>query len=173
MKKYAILIFLAGTILMVYIMNRTGASLKTPATPLGILNLEFAYDTVKTTVVMNAWAPASHIDNIAVAKLNTWVDFLFLFFYSFFLFFTCNKIAQAFPGPVEKAGRLISKAALLAGFFDILENTGMLLTLNGYRSAIIAYFTTVFSVLKFGLVIIAVLYVLLGLLLWVYHKFKD
>src|SRR6187399_2153503 len=103
MKKYAIPIFLAGTLLMIYIMSRTGASLKTPATPLGILNLEFAYDTAKTSVVMNAWAPSNNIDNIAAAKLNTWVDFLFIFFYSFFLFFACTKIAETFRGQFAKA----------------------------------------------------------------------
>jgi len=173
MRKYAIPIFLVGSVLMAYVMTRTGATLKTASTPHGILNLEFAYDTAKTSAVMNAWAPAKNTDNIAAAKLNTWLDFIFLFFYSFLLFFSCKKIAQTFPGTVEKAGNLFAKGALFAGLFDVLENAGMLLTLYNLTSGIIAFLTTFFSVMKWALATTAVLYVLTGVLLWAYQKFKD
>lgn len=164
MKKLLLPLFFAGTIIMIVVMAKTGAALKTDFTPHGILDLEFAYDTAKTAVVVNAWAPADGLDNIAAAKTNTYFDFLFLFFYSIFLFLACRKIAQNIKGPVAKAGNAIATGGLLAGLLDILENLGMLITLGGHVSGTIAFLTTFFAVVKWALAIIAVLYVLTGLL---------
>jgi hypothetical protein len=155
---------------MIYVMMTTGAALKTAATPLGILDLEFAYNEIKAVAVVNAWASAG---SIAAAKINTWWDFVFLFFYSFFLFFACKKIAANLKGMVSKAGNMIANASLLAGFFDILENSGMLYTLNGSISDSVAFLTAFFSVVKWILVIIAVLYVLTGTLVLGYRKFMT
>lgn len=169
MKKLLLPFFLIGSIAMMVVMAKTGASLKTTATPLGILDLEFAYTTAKTASVLKAWTP----DNIAPAKVNTYFDFLFLFFYSFFLFFACKKISENYTGPVAKAGNFISKGALLAGFLDVLENAGMLISLNGHDSSSVAFGTTFFSVIKWVLAIIAVLCLLTGLLNLAFRKLKS
>ena len=170
MKKYTIPFFLLGSVVMIYVMAKTGAPLKTPATLYGILDLEFAYNAEKTTVVINAWAS---LDNIVAAKLNTWLDFLFLFFYSLFLFFACKKIAGTFHGMVAKSGQLIAKGALVAGFLDILENIGMLIALNGHISGSIAFCTTFVSVIKWVLAIMALLYVLTGVITLGYRIIKN
>ncbi len=170
MKKYTIPFFLLGSLVMIYVMAKTGTPLKTPETPLGILDLEFAYSSAKTNTIIEAWTGS---DNIAVAKLNTWLDFLFLFFYSFFLFFACKKIAGTFHGTVTKAGQLIAKGALVAGFLDILENIGMLIALNGHISGSIAFCTTFVSVIKWALAIMALLYVLTGIITLGYRKIKN
>lgn len=155
---------------MMMVMANTGASLKTDAAPLGILNLEFAYHTSKTTPILESWAPSGSGDNIAAAKTNTYWDFLFLFFYTGLLFLACNKIAGKLNGILSNAGILIAKGALLAGVLDILENAGMLLTLNNQGSSTIAFLTTFFSVIKWGLAILAVLYVLTGLLALAFRR---
>ncbi|MEO7306555.1 MAG: hypothetical protein ABIR78_11180 [Ferruginibacter sp.] len=172
MKKFFLPFLFIGSIVMIVVMAKTGTTLKTPATPMGILDLEFAYNAKKTTHILNAWAPGGGTDNIAAAKINTYWDFLFLFFYAGFLFLACKKIASAINGPVAKAGNLIAKAALLAGVLDILENAGMLLTLNGQGSNTVSFCTTCASVIKWGLAIIAVLYVLTGLLVLLYRRIK-
>lgn len=159
MKKYALLILLIGTCIMIVVMTKTGASLKTATTPKGILDLEFAYNTSKTTIVLNAWAPNSNIDNTGAAKLNTYLDFIFLFFYSLFLFFTCDKIARITK---NKTGSLIANGALYAGLLDVIENAGMLMTLSDGGSGTTAFITTFSSVIKWALAIAAVLYVLVG-----------
>ena len=84
----------------------------------------------------------------------------------------CKKIAANIKGPVAKAGSIIAKSALLAGFLDIIENAGMLLTLNNNGSSAIAFCTTFISIIKWGLAIIAVLYVLTGLLVLAYRRIK-
>lgn len=162
MKKYFLLFFLIGSLAMTVVMTKTGEPLKTPATPHGILDLEFAYNTAKTNTVINTWASINSVDTIAAAKWNTWLDFVFLFFYAIFLNLASNRLSVSFGGAFGKAGRFIAKGALFAGLLDIIENFGMLLTLSGYGSGPVAFFTSLSSVIKWALALIAVLYVLTG-----------
>jgi hypothetical protein len=158
MKKYVLPVLFIGTMLMIVVMTKTGATLKTAATPNGILNLEFAYNTAKTNTVVNTWMPNNNIDT---AKNNTYYDFIFLLFYSLFLFLTGKKIAAI---KNSKAGLLIAKGALAAGVLDIFENTGMLYTLSGNTSESVALFTTIFSVIKWLLALTAAVYCITGLI---------
>ena len=161
LKNRRLIILLAGTLLMTAVMTIHGASLKTPGTPKGILNLEFAYNTAQASSVLNAWAATSATNNIIQAKMNTWLDFIYLFFYSLFFFHACKILANSFSGSIQITGSLMAKAALIAGMLDILENTGMLLTLNGHLSQYITLLTFIFSISKWILVIAAILYVAL------------
>jgi hypothetical protein len=170
MKKLLLPFFLIGSMAMIVVMTKTGAILKTPEVPMGILNLEFAYNTAKTTPIINSWASINHADVITAAKNNTYWDFLFLFFYAGFLFLACKKIAAKTTGSFSRAGKLIAKGALWAGFLDIIENAGMLLTLSNQGSSTIAFCTTFVSVIKWALAIIAVLYMLTGLLALAFRK---
>ncbi|MBL0146890.1 MAG: hypothetical protein IPP48_15395 [Chitinophagaceae bacterium] len=167
MKKLTIPVLFIGTLVMITVMAKTGASLKTSTTPKGILNLEFAYDTVKTNTILNAWAATPAVNNIEAAKNNTYYDFLFLSFYALFLFFICKKIAQLNH---SKIGLLIANGALAAGVLDIAENLGMLATLSNHSSNTIALFTTFFAAVKWVLAIIAVLYVLVGVVSLIMQK---
>jgi hypothetical protein len=170
MKKLLLPFFLVGTIAMMVVMAKTGAILKTPAAPMGILDLEFAHNTAKTTPIINSWASINNADVITAAKNNTYWDFVFLFFYAGFLFLACKKIAVKTNGGFSRAGRLIAKGALWAGFLDIIENTGMLLTISSNGSNTIALCTTIISIIKWALAIIAVLYMLTGLLALAFRK---
>jgi predicted metal-binding membrane protein len=158
MRKYVLPVLFIGTMLMIVVMTKTGATLKTPATPHGILNLEFAHNTAKTTAVVNTWAPNN---NIGAAKNNTYYDFIFLLFYSVFLFLLVKKIAQI---KNSKAALLIAKGALVAGVLDVFENAGMLYTLSGNASESIALLTTIFSVIKWILALTAAVYGVVGLI---------
>ena len=174
-KKINWLFLVAGTFIMMYIMSSTGRTLKTPATPLGILNLEFAYNNVKAQDVIHAWTPSasSRLDNIKVAIKNTWLDFIFLFFYSLFLFFACKTLSESFTGFVNKLGRFLAMGALNAGLLDIAENAGMLTTLNGFSTNSIAMFTTICSVIKWGLALSALLYVIFTGPFFIYKNIKK
>ncbi len=163
MKKIRLLLLLAGTIAMMLIVQQTGKELKTPVTPKGILNLEFAYDTIKTRAITMAWSPinAQGQDLITVAKKNTWYDFGFLFFYSLFLYCLCYMLAKQLPRS-KRIGRLLGRGAILAGVLDTLENTGMLITLDSTHENSIATATTFFAAVKWMLALLAVLYVLIA-----------
>jgi hypothetical protein len=173
MKKYAIPFFLLGSLVMIYVMAKTGAPLKTPATPNGILNLEFAYNTTRTDIVTGAWSVTDPVDLIAAAKFNTGLDFIFIFFYSIFLFLASKKMSKLFGGGFGKSGKIIARGALLAGFLDVLENTGMLITLSGHGSGTISFMTSTCSIIKWILAIMAVLYVLTGTVALLRRRLKN
>jgi hypothetical protein len=174
MKKINWLFLVAGTFIMLYVMASTGESLTTPATPLGILHLEFAYNSSIAHEVMEAWTPTAinPVDNINVAIKNTWLDFIFLFFYSLFLFYACKSISESFTGFINKLGRLLAMGALNAGMLDIVENAGMLITLNGFFSDSISLLTAICSGIKWILALGALIYVLLVGPFFISRKFR-
>ncbi|CAN5728937.1 hypothetical protein BH11BAC4_BH11BAC4_13050 [soil metagenome] len=169
------LFIIAGTFIMIYVMTSTGRTLKTPATPLGIVDLEFAYNTTKTDKVIKTWSITgdANVDNIKVAIKNTWLDFIFLFFYALFLFYSCKSIAESFNGFLQMLGKILAIGALNAGLLDIAENAGMLFTLNGFSSDSIAFFTTLCSVIKWLLALLALAYILLFGPLFLIRKLKK
>lgn len=162
MNKIILLVFLIGTLVMMIVMSRTGAPLKTSATPNGILNLEFACDTNKVNAIITAWSSTPGVDNVDAAKKNTYLDFIFIFFYTLFLYLASIKLNKLFGGKFGKAGKWIGLGALLAGGLDVLENAGMLVSLSGHTSNPVALFTVICAVIKWALAGIAVLYVMTG-----------
>ena len=97
-KKIRRLFLFAGTLVMKVVIAKTGAPLKTPSTPEGILDLEFAYHKAAASVVVNSWAGTGGFNIIRAAKVNIWLDFIFLFFYALLLYYSCNAIASSFDG---------------------------------------------------------------------------
>jgi hypothetical protein len=81
-------------LVMIIVMAKTGAVLKTPEASMGILNLEFAYNTSKITPILFSWESINSVDIITAAKNNTYWDFVFLLFYALFLLYSCKKIAK-------------------------------------------------------------------------------
>ncbi len=161
MRKYFFPIVAVGSLVMVILMSKTSATLKTPATPLGILNLEFAYNAAKAGTVLNAWQPNERIDNIEIAKFNTWLDFIFLFFYSLFLYKASKMLSGTYKGTLQKTGLLLANGAILASLLDIMENAGMLFTLQGNINNTILLLTTAVSIIKWILALAAVAYLLI------------
>ncbi len=163
---------LAGTLAMIVLMAINGSSLKTPATPNGIIDLEFAYNASKASTVIKAWEGIGPVDNRFIAIMNTWLDFIFLVFYSLFLYQACKLLSGFFDGFLLNTGNFLAKGSLAAGVLDILENTGMLISLYGHISNGVALLTTVFSIIKWTLALAALMYILFTGSLLLYHKLK-
>lgn len=157
MKFLIALVLLACTIFSFMLLRPTGKKLYTPETRLGILNLEFAYDTDHTSKILHAWQAD---EKIKIAKENTYLDFVFLVFYSIFLFYTCKYLSKKITGNMRNFGLLLSKGSLIAGGLDIIENSGMLLTLSGNQSGFIPLATAICATIKWLIALLAILYVL-------------
>ena len=158
MIKILIAVLLLTCSIFVFMQMRpTGKKLRTDQTKIGILNLEFAYNTYYTTKVLNAWKPDEKID---AAKTNTYIDFGFLFFYSLFLFYSCKNLSKNFSGSINKIGKALSITALIAGGLDVIENLGMLITLGGNQSSTISMLTAICASIKWLFAILAILYVI-------------
>lgn len=162
MRKYFFLFIFIGTLLMIVVMQHTGASLKTVTTPYGILDIEFANTVSRANEVIDSWEKTGNPDNIQVAKLNTELDFIFLLFYSIFLSMSCRSVAVLYTGIAGTLGLIASFGAIAAGVLDILENAGILLMLHGHIYPWVTLLTFAVSVTKWVLALMAVLYLVIG-----------
>ncbi|MEO6404860.1 MAG: hypothetical protein ABIY51_03965 [Ferruginibacter sp.] len=139
------------SLVMVFVMNESGKPLKTPITPLGIINLEVAANINRVTEVQHTWKDAYLIKT---AITNTCYDFAFLVCYASLFYFCCRQVAKQFSiySIKGKLSTLFSYSAILAGIMDLFENTGMLLSLNGHISNAVTMFTFTASLIKWILV---------------------
>ena len=151
-----------GTIVMIVVLQQQGKGLRTAHTPLAIVSLELANTEEDAQEVLTAWKPTTSINLIKTAQINIRLDFIFIFFYSLFLFTACRKIRYHSQKWQKKAGKNFAYGALIAGGFDVFENIIMLDTLNGDYGFFSTLFTFICVVIKFILIAFAILYILLG-----------
>lgn len=173
MNKMRFLLLICGTVLMMVVMAKTGSSLKSTEAPHGILNLELANTKLATSKIINQWKQITSTDVVYNAKLNTWLDFIFIFFYSFFLFYCCRFLTVNSTGWLNNIGHRITRASLIAGLFDIFENTGMFISLNGHVSDANSIFTAVCASSKWLIVIFAVSYIVIVGAILLYQKTRK
>jgi hypothetical protein len=154
MKNLILIFFSIGLIFMLFMMMKTGGILKTPQTPTGILNIEFAHDTADMKRILRAWAAVKSEGKTVVeaAKTNTYWDFAFIFFYAGFFFYGNTILSQKFRGRFIKICEWASVAALFAGLFDCCENGLILTSLSGKHTPMIVSLTKLFAILKFTLI---------------------
>jgi hypothetical protein len=166
-------ILLAGTLLSILIMSYTGRPLKQSNSGFkSILSLEFANTAAKAEAIINSWQAESFHGKTLLehARINTYWDFMFIFFYSTTLFFAHREL----PKPGNKSLQILftwlGVTAIAAGVLDIIENTGMLRSMNRVITDQNAGMTAGCARLKFILVSISII----GLLIrWLLHKISP
>jgi hypothetical protein len=165
-SKTGWIILIAGTFCMMVIMAITGRPMKHPATPFGIVNLELASNATDVQNILNAWDNdiSQHRDVLVDARKNTWLDFIFIIFYSLLFYCLCKNISGYFKknSILQKSGKVFSMAALVAGALDYGENIGMLTSLNGHITDGISLFTATCSTIKWILIISILLFLVVG-----------
>jgi hypothetical protein len=154
MKNFIIIFFSIGLVVTLAIMLKTGSVLKTPYTPTGILNMEFAKDTGDVKRILIGWSRVTGEGktNIEAARINTYWDFVFIFFYAGFFFYGNTLLSEKFRGNFIKICEYASVAALFAGILDCLENGCMLMSLSGKSTNNIVALTKIFAIGKFSLI---------------------
>ncbi len=177
LKKSTFYFLLAGTIIMMFLMLLTGRDLKTTATPLGIIDLELASTKTAVQNILNVWDNQVLEGNklITKARVNTFLDFIFLLFYSLFLFTCCKTLASSLSH--KKTWQTIlhrcAAMAILSGLLDIVENTGMLLSLSHYSSSTIAPITAIAAYLKWALVVATLLLIITAFMVKIMERKKQ
>lgn len=147
---------------MIGVMKWQGSYLITPASPNGILDVEFAKSSERF----------SHLQlflDTGQLRTNLYLDFIFIAAYTWFLFAASNYFAET---KGQRAGVFFSSVALSAGMFDVLENVLLLMILNGRFSPSISLIIYYIALLKFMLVAAVILYLLVAALL-VFRKTKT
>lgn len=157
MKKNLSISALAA-ILMVVVMQWQGHVLKSTSSKLGIVNLEFADTTARLHELLAHW-------DLAVVKINIWIDFLFIVTYVSFFAIACVYAAMKWPdgSGLQQAGMVLARLAFAAGVFDIAENLLMLQSVGGNYTDTSLVLTWYCAAIKFLLVAVILLYLLLSL----------
>lgn len=106
-------------------------------------------DAVK---IIDAWK-LQHA--VGAARRAIYVDFAFLVTYGVLFAAAGSLLGRGFD--TETVGALITYIGFVAPLFDVLENIGMLLMLNGHVGTPVWAATTISSAVKWALLFIAVI----------------
>ena len=142
-------------------LRRLDASLRTPASPAGIVSFEFAGSRERADRMLDAWGEAGR----RMAGQSLWLDFLFLAGYAPGLALLCAAAAdRARSAHAARAalGDALSWGQLAAGGLDALENLALLRVVGGDPGEVWPALAAAFAGPKFALVGAAFAY-----LIWV------
>lgn len=131
-----------------------------------ILAFEFAGSRARAAQIMAEWGSKGR----SAARLSLLLDYGYMLSYG--LFFALAGFAvrdSARAGGWRRlaaVGAVVPFFALAAACFDASENVALLLTLVGHGGSFAPQFAAVCSAIKFTLIVIAIIYALCGLVLW-------
>lgn len=157
LMKTRLIIFGSLAALFFFILRVQGANLITDATPLGIINLEFASTAEELNAVLFGWSNAD-------VKANIYIDFVFIPFYVLFFSTAALACSKAWKSiSMQHAGKSLSKAAYVAGALDLVENKFMLDSFAGSFSDFTLMLTNWCAGAKFLLLLVVILYIVISL----------
>ena len=132
-------------------LRRLDASLRTPASPAGIVSFEFAASRERADQMLEAWGETGR----RIARQSLWLDFLFLASYAPGLALLCAATADRARGEHATRAALgdpLAWGQLAAGGLDALENLALLRVVGGAPGEAWPALAAAFAGLKFALV---------------------
>jgi hypothetical protein len=171
-KKSNVFFIILFIILLIFIvvMRYLDNFLITENAPNGIISFELAKESNVVLEIIKSWNTTAKF----AAGLSVGIDFLFLIVYATFLTLLFLRINKKL---LEKTGKNLSWFILflpfIAAFFDILENIAMINLLLGniqLKWSLTAYYA---AIIKFGLLLIAIAYIIVGGVLLVLERQKN
>lgn len=146
-----------ASVWMIIVLRWQGRSLKTPASPGSIIDLEFADTPLRLQELLAVW-------NISAVKGNIWLDFLFIVCYVLFLSIASEICAMKWREEImRQIGFTLARIAYMAGMLDIAENLLMLQSIAGNFTPTSLQLTYYCAAVKFILVAVILLYLLVSL----------
>ncbi len=154
-KNRFTIILLVLLLISIGVMRYLDHFLITEISPNGIVSFELAKELSKSIEIINTWNATAK----TAAGLSMGFDFLFLLIYASFITWLVYLINDRL---FIKSKNILILLPFIAAFFDILENMALIKLLLGnlqQKWSSLAYY---FAVIKFGLLIVAISYVLVG-----------
>lgn len=162
--------FFAGSLFFLLLLQLQGRQLITPASPSGILSLEFSYQSTHTHSIATAWKNSLR----GAFRINMLLDFLLIPFYGLFLYSTCGYFSVHYQsGRGQRFGVLLAFGSLLAMVFDVVENMLMGFSIHIAATSFTSMLTTAMAVTKFLLIGLALLYIVFSAVLMLFRKKKK
>ena len=156
------LVLLILTLVLSQVLGQLGQSLQTVAAPAGIVSFELARTVAVADQILSSW-PSGAREN---AFLLQGLDFLYLFIYPFWFSLSAVLLGTKLPAAWQRAANLVAWVVLLAGPLDAIENIALFQVLKHGPAATPALVAWLCASLKFGLLGLAVLFLLAGLAVW-------
>ena len=164
-RRSLFLILLAGTLLIMLVMNSVGGPLNTQAAPYGIVSFEFAATQEKAQAMIASWGAEGRVR----AAFIQGMDFLFPLAYASAISLGCVMAGSVLAGrkwPLAAAGSRLAWGIWLAAGLDYIENIVLTAILLGAGADGWAMVAAVCAAVKFGLIFFGMAYALYG---WVIH----
>ena len=137
----------------------------------GILDYEFAWNTDKVISIFLTWG-ANGLNSQIIA---IYWDFLFIIGYGSLAFSLIILVFQRSNEEIQTIGKYVTITPFLTGIFDIIENV-LLLTMATNFSSINdsnALLASLSASLKFGLLIVGIIYFIGALIHVLFNKIKK
>jgi hypothetical protein len=145
---------------------------RTISTPeYGIIAYEFAWSVEKVNTIFAAWGPSG----ILAQRIAILWDFPYIIGYSLLIAGCILLVARLNEGNMQTIGLYFTLIPFIAGILDAIENTFLLIMID-YSSNIVSAYPIIAAIaagLKFGLLIIGILYFLVGLIWGIIGKLKK
>ena len=129
-----------------------------PAKPT-IVDFEFAGNVTTATDIITAWTPQERIH----AGFSLGFDYLYMPIYSTTIALACVWAATVLrSGAGKSIGRALAWGLWLAAIFDAIENLALIGNLSGSPIDPLPALAAVCAALKFGLILLGLLYILVA-----------
>jgi hypothetical protein len=162
-RKPLFFAFLALTLVIFGIFRGLDAPLRTEAAPNGIVSFELAGDAGTAADILASWDARAQL----FAAFGLGLDYLFMPAYALALSLGILLAAGRHPGMFERIGAWLGWGALAAAIFDALENFSLWQVMQGDLQALWPRLAAICATVKFGLLILGLVYALTG---WVLPK---
>jgi hypothetical protein len=149
------------TIVVIISLQMLGAPLRTEAAPGGIVSYEFSGDLPTAQAILASWGEEGRV----YAGLQLGLDYLFMPAYALAIGLACVLVSNSFVSLapfLRRLGVWLAWGQMAAAGLDAMENYALIRLLLGSENTLwpsIAYWS---AAIKFGLVIVGLIYVLVG-----------
>jgi len=147
------LLSLAATLIVWWLMRTPEAQMQA-AGGYGIVDYELAYSPQTASTILSAWGEAGQ----QAARRSLLIDFGFMPSYGLLFAGLTLLIARGQAGALNRVGRWLAFAPLVAALCDALENVMLLTMLGSGASAGPPLVAGVAATIKFGLLLIVIGY---------------
>ncbi len=154
------------TVIAAVTLQVVDAALKTPAAPQGIVSFELAGSPAQAAAILQSWDARAQLH----AAFSLGFDYLFMLAYASAIALAALWVSEGLAGWTGRLGVVMAWAMGLAGLADAAENALLWrILLNDAAESYPAWASRA-ATLKFGIIGLALLYVLAALLMRVFRK---
>ena len=154
------------SVLLMIVLNQSGANLVTESAPSGIISFELAGSVEKAGAILTSWNEPARLS----AAFNLGLDYLYMVAYALAIglgSLVASEVLARSSWPLARLGPWLGWALILAAACDAMENGALWVVLNSspgpgmldYRWPALARWC---ALIKFGLVFAGLVYVFYG-----------